>query len=124
MCYFIGQISQGKGFNANSMVRQHNCISEALKIKLTLLNIFSRHILGIIKYMTLLKALQWLSGGLYSRFGFCFVSYFSVACLFPWFQLVSVLSDYTFVVTCETGHPFRCFRLRHWDGLQYLCDHT
>ncbi len=47
-----------------------NCISEALKIKLTLLNIFSKHILGIIKYMTLLKALQWLPGGLYSRFGF------------------------------------------------------
>lgn len=86
MSYFIGQISQGKRFNANSMVRQHNCISEALKIKLTLLNIFSKNILGIMKYMTLLKALQWLSG-LYRRFWFCFAS-FSVACLFPWLQFL------------------------------------
>ncbi len=104
MCYFIGQISQGKRLNANSMVRQHNCISEALKIKLTLLNIFSRHILGIMKYMTLLKALQWLSvqdyiGGL----GFVLypISVLHVCFLGSSFRLllVSVLSDYTSLVT-------------------------
>ncbi len=101
MCYFIGQISQGKRLNANSMVRQHNCISEALKIKLTLLNIFSKHILEIIKYMTLLKALQWLSGQDYiagfvlhpSVLRVCFLG--SSFCLL----LVSVLSDYTSLVT-------------------------
>ncbi len=90
MCYFIGQISQGKRLNANSMVRQHNCISEALKIKLTLLNIFSRHILrnNEIYDVTESPAMV-VRTGLYSRF--CFVSYFSVACLFPWLQFLPLV---------------------------------